>query len=260
MSGTDDEGNVAEDTDTATVTLTFTISGTKVQDHTGGGFGSSNTTPTTTFTINLYVDANGNGVLDAGDGSPVQSVSTNAGGFYAFKGLLEAAAAKLGDGFAVRPLENAPGFLHPGIAGEVVWNGAGVGVVGAVHPRVLEAWELPSGTLVAELRLPLPPRSWVFADPSRQPAALRDLAVIAPKSVPYSRLVEIVRGAAGSFLEAVEPFDVFAGGRIPEGSRSVAVRLTFRAQDRTLTDEEANAALSGVGEAMKREGFEVRER
>ena len=197
------------------------------------------------------------GVLMSGPFAPRTWTDGVQGGFYAFKGLLEAAAAKLGGVLEVRPLTNIPAHLHPGIAGEVVWNGVVVGVLGALHPQVTAQLELPQ-TFVAEIHLPLPSRQWTFVDPSRQPAALRDLAIIAPKTVPYSRLESLARGAAGSLLESVEPFDVYEGKPIPEGSRSVAIHLSFRAPGRTLTDAEVDAAMNDVIHAVKHEGFEIR--
>jgi phenylalanyl-tRNA synthetase beta chain len=204
------------------------------------------------------------GVLLMNDVAPKTWQPGVAGGFYAFKGLLETMAAKLGAQLQVVPIEThvpeKPACLHPGICGALEYNGAFVGIVGAVHPAVTAALELPANTLLAEIRLPLPTHTWKFSDPSRQPAALRDLAIIAPKNIPYSRLLALTQNAAGEFLERVDPFDVFAGGQITEGSRSVAMRLTFRAQDRTLTDEEVNAAFQNVIAAVKHDGLEVRDR
>jgi phenylalanyl-tRNA synthetase beta chain len=204
------------------------------------------------------------GVLLMNDVAPKTWQPGVAGGFYAFKGLLETMAAKLGAQLQVVPIEThvpeKPACLHPGICGALEYNGAFIGIIGAVHPAVTAALELPANTLLAEIRLPLPTHTWKFSDPSRQPAALRDLAIIAPKNIPYSRLLALTQGAAGEFLERVDPFDVFAGGQIAEGSRSVAMRLTFRAQDRTLTDEEVNAAFQNVITAVRHDGLEVRDR
>jgi phenylalanyl-tRNA synthetase beta chain len=204
------------------------------------------------------------GVLLMNDVAPKTWQPGVTGGFYAFKGLLETMAAKLGAQLQVVPIEthvpSSPACLHPGICGALEYNGTFIGIVGAVHPAVTAALELPANTLLAEIRLPLPTHTWKFSDPSRQPAALRDLAIIAPKNIPYSRLLALTQGAAGEFLERVDPFDVFAGGQIAEGSRSVAMRLTFRAQDRTLTDEEVNLAFQNVIAAVKHDGLEVRDR
>ncbi len=186
-----------------------------------------------------------------------------AGGFYSFKGLLESMAAKLGDELKVVPIEKhvaqKPECLHPGIAGALEYNQQFVGIIGAVHPSVTAALELPSNIVIAEIRLPLPPRAWSFADPSRQPAAIRDLAIIAPKSIAYSRLEEITKNAAGSYLESVQPFDVFESERIGVGKRSTAITMTWRAQDRTLNDDEVGAAFQNVITAMKNAGLEIRD-
>ncbi len=198
------------------------------------------------------------GLLMSGPIAPKSWTDGVQGGFFAFKGLLESAAAKLGDALEVRVLEQPPTYLHPGIAGEIVWNGVSVGVIGALHPQVASDLELPQ-TFVAELRLPLPTHEWTFLDPSRQPSALRDLAIIAPRSVPYSRLEKLARDAAGLLLEGVEPFDVYEGKPIPEGSRSVAIHLSFRAPGRTLTDAEVDAAMQSVIASVRSEGLEIRE-
>ncbi len=203
------------------------------------------------------------GALLMGDLSSKTWQAGMAGGFYGFKGLLESMAAKLGDDLKVVPIEkhvqHKPECLHPGIAGALEYNGAFVGIIGAVHPSVAAALELPSNIVLAEIRLPLPSRAWAFADPSRQPAAIRDLAIIADKSLPYSKLEEITKNAAGDFLESVQPFDVFESERIGHGKRSTAITMTWRAQSRTLTDEEVGAAFQNVITAMRNAGLEIRD-
>ncbi len=203
------------------------------------------------------------GALLMGDFSSKTWQPSMAGGFYSFKGLLEVAATKLGDDLKVVPIEKhvaqKPECLHPGIVGALEYNGQFVGIIGAVHPSVSAALELPSNIMIAEIRLPLPTRAWAFADPSRQPAAIRDLAIIADKTLAYSRLEEITKNAAGAFLESVAPFDVFESERIGFGKRSTAITMTWRAQNRTLTDEEVGAAFQNVIAAMRTAGLEIRD-
>lgn len=181
------------------------------------------------------------------------------GGFFALKGLLEAAAARLGDKLEVRRLAEAPLHLHPGIAGELVWNGFTVGEIGALHPGVAADLELPNDTVVAELQLPLPGRPWSFIDPSRHPAARRDLAVIAPRDVPYANLAALVSEGAGLLLEGIEPFDVYSGPQVGAGQRSVAMHLAFRAPGRTLTDAEVDGAMEDVIAAVRGAGYAIRD-
>jgi phenylalanyl-tRNA synthetase beta chain len=203
------------------------------------------------------------GALMLGDFSSRTWQNGLAGGFYTFKGLLEVMAQKLGDDLKVVPIEthvaHKPECLHPGIAGALEYNGVFVGIIGALHPNVAAALELPASVVLCEIRLPLPERGWAFADPSRQPAALRDLAIIAPKTVPYARLENIAKNAAGANFESIAPFDVFESERIGAGKRSVAITLSWRAQDRTLTDEEVGAAFQNVIASVREAGFEIRD-
>ncbi|MEF2279835.1 phenylalanine--tRNA ligase subunit beta [Deinococcus sp. YIM 134068] len=184
-----------------------------------------------------------------------------AGSFSAFRGLVEALAQTLGAGLELRQLrgEAVPPALHPGIAGEVVWNGESVGWLGAVHPEIAGEFGLKGDTFLLEAALPLPGRAWAFRDPSRAPAAWRDLAVIAPQTVSYGEIAALLRREAGEGLESVEPFDVYVGAPIPEGQRSVAVRLVFRGQ-RTLTDAEVDPVMERLIGAVRAQGWNIREK
>lgn len=177
--------------------------------------------------------------------------------FYVFKGLLEKLAATLGVGVV---LEAHPyPALHPGVSARVVWDGRPVGFAGRLHPAI--AAELEVGeTYLAELTLPLPGRSGLFAEFSRQPFAERDLAVVAPNSVLYAELAALATGAAGERLESVSPFDVYDGPPVPDGSRSVALRLRFRDPARALRDDEVERYMRDVIAAFAGRGYDIRSR
>lgn len=201
------------------------------------------------------------GLLMRGPLAPGTYVPGVAGTFGAFKGLVDAFAASLGAEFESRQLRGdvVPPALHPGIAGEVVWNGQAVGWLGALHPEIAGEFSLKGDTFLLEAALPLPGRTWSFRDPSRAPAAWRDLAVIAPQEVSYGEMAALLRREAGELLESVEPFDVYVGAPIPEGQRSVAVRLVFRGQ-RTLTDAEVDPIMDRLIGAVRDQGWGIREK
>ncbi|ADI14475.1 phenylalanine--tRNA ligase subunit beta [Truepera radiovictrix] len=180
-----------------------------------------------------------------------------AGDFYTFKGLLEGLAETLG---ATLRLEPAPHpALHPGVSASAFWNGREVGFVGQLHPEVAAQFALEA-TFVAELTLPLEGREAPFRDFSRQPFAERDLAIIAPAEVTYAQLAALAREAAGAWLESVAPFDVYAGPPIPEGERSVALRLRFRHPERALEGDEVDSYMARLIDALAREGYSIRDR
>jgi len=203
------------------------------------------------------------GLLMRGPLAPVgaQYARPLEGGFYTFKGLLESFAATLGGELEFQQFAagSAPAHLHPGISGVVLWNGLEKGVVGALHPAVAQKWGLKGETYLLELNLPLLAQEWAFADPSRQPAALRDLAIIAPNSRSYGDLETLLRLEGGPLLEGVEVFDVYAGAPITAGFRSVAVRLIYRSSERTLTDEEVSAEFNRLRDRVRAEGLSIRE-
>ena len=184
-----------------------------------------------------------------------------AGGYAAFAGMVAALAGTLGAELEVRQLRGdaVPAALHPGIAGELLWNGVSAGWIGALHPEIAAGFGLKGDTYLLEAALPLPGRPWAFRDPSRAPAAWRDLAVTSPQTVSYAEVAELLKREAGPLLEGVQPFDVYVGDSIEQGQRSVAARLTFRGE-KTLTDAEVDPLMAHVIGAVRAAGWSIREK
>ncbi len=183
-----------------------------------------------------------------------------AGDFYAFKGLLESLAQLMGAHVSLTPVPepaNEAPYLHPGVAARVSWNHEHVGYAGRVHPEVSAHYEL-NEVYVAELSLPLAGTVIRFEEINRQPYAERDLAIIAPTTVSFAELKALSAEAAGPLLLSLEPFDVYQGGRLPEGTRSVALRFRFRASNRALTDGEVDELMQNVIRVVKGAGYDVR--
>ena len=134
-----------------------------------------------------------------------------------------------------------------------------LGWVGEVHPLVAQEYDLRSPVVVAaELDLDAllaasPPVS-TFKDLLAYPVVEQDLALVVDVTVPASDLVEQLRAAGGDLLEDVAIFDVYEGAQVGEGKKSLALRLSFRASDRTLNDAEVNelreTILDKVGSAL----------
>jgi phenylalanyl-tRNA synthetase beta chain len=83
------------------------------------------------------------------------------------------------------------------------------------------------------------------------PASERDLALLVPHTVLVAEVLELVRGSAGGTLESVGVLDEYRGPGLPAGTRSVAIRLTFRAAERTLRDAEVDEAVQRVCAALE---------
>ncbi len=177
------------------------------------------------------------------------------GSIFALKGLLEAAAQNLGS--QVRVEQGTQPHLHPGISGTVHWNNQVVGSIGALHPAILQALELPP-VFLFELTLPLSKGSGSFLDIAKFPAATRDLAVVVPEKTPYIEVEQLIRSGAGGYLERLEIFDVYRGQPLEKGHKSLAFHLVFRHPERTLTDTETDGFMQAIIEVIARKGFAIR--
>jgi len=149
-------------------------------------------------------------------------------------------------------------LLHPGRSARVLAGSTIAGVVGELHPRVLQEAGLRLERLVvAELsiaglsggQLPTSPA----ATPPRQPSVERDLAVVVADDVEAGAASATIRRAAGALLQDVRLFDVYRGRPLAESERSLAFRLRFGTSDRTLTEGEADAAVAAVIAALQAE-------
>jgi phenylalanyl-tRNA synthetase beta chain len=160
----------------------------------------------------------------------------------------------------VRSARQAP--WHPGRCAALLAGDTVVGYAGELHPRVVAALELPERTCAMELDLDALGIGGLVRAPalSTYPPALLDVALVVPTSVPAASVADALRDGAGSLLESLRLFDVYADPeRLGPDVRSLAYALRFRAPDRTLTVEEAAAARdAAVAEAARRTGAVMR--
>ncbi|MDD4019065.1 MAG: hypothetical protein PHV28_14110, partial [Kiritimatiellae bacterium] len=134
-------------------------------------------------------------------------------------------------------------------------NGGRIGCMGLVSAALRHQWRMTSPMPLAELRLaPLLAGAGAVAalKPVPQyPAVRRDIAFMADASVTHRDVVSAVRKAGPAELTAVELFDIFQSKEMGKGKRSLAYTLAFRSPDRTLTDQEVNAAFAKIVQALK---------
>lgn len=171
------------------------------------------------------------------------------------------AAAAVGAEVERRPAERAP--WHPGRCAELVVGGEVIGYAGELHPDVVRAFGLPERTAAVELDLDalvrLAPGTGSIRPVSGHPVAKEDVALVVPDAVGAGAVRAALVEGAGELLESISLFDVYTGGHVPAGHRSLAFALRFRAPDRTLTDVETAAARdAGVALAGERCGAVLR--
>ncbi len=164
--------------------------------------------------------------------------------FADLKGVVETILARFALEVAWERRDLSPS-LHPGMSARIgAGDGSAVGFAGALHPRLLaDLGVSPPGwvfELDADILLQYPRRR-LFRELARFPAVGRDLAIVTEVDFSASEVERFVRGWGCEWIESVQLFDQYEGASIPAGKKSLAYAITYRAADRTLTDEEVNA-------------------
>ncbi len=164
-------------------------------------------------------------------------------------GACQLAARRLGRA-ELEPSPTGEAPYHPGRAAQLSLDGTVLGAVGELHPRVIEALDLPPRTLVGELRLaPLlegGPRHPQVTTPSTLPGLRFDVAVVTDGAVSARAVEQAVRAGAGPDLTDVTLFDVYTGASLGDGRRSLAFHVALDNAERQLTDRDEAAAIDGI--------------
>lgn len=152
---------------------------------------------------------------------------------------------------------------HPGRCARLLVRGSGIGWAGELHPRVVAAFGLPERTCAAEFALE--PLAEAAVDPvpapriSAFPPAVLDVALVVDDPVPAAEVAGALREGAGELLASLALFDVYVGAQIGPNRKSLAFQMVLRADDRTLTAEEAvRVRDAAVAEASRRFGATLR--
>jgi phenylalanyl-tRNA synthetase beta chain len=182
--------------------------------------------------------------------------------FFDIKGAVETVFERLGaTGFT---FERAwVEYLHPGQAAFIVREGEVLGVFGRVSPQFANWRKYRQPVFVAEIALDrllaVESAAAVYKRLPKYPSVVRDVSIIVSRSVSYADVESTIRSLDVADLTAVMLYDVFTGEQIPKDQHSMTIRATFRSDDRTLTDEEVNAAHQRiVDELTQRFGATLR--
>lgn len=185
-------------------------------------------------------------LMEQTDGDLTLLVSGREGAYLHLKGFLESLAELAQAELDFEP--GGPSWLHPGRSARVGLGSAALGWVGELHPDAEH-----DGTALASLsleRLSARARPRGLVDPERQRWIERDVAVVLAESVWASKVTELARRAAGPLLLSVTCFDVYRGSQIPEGEKSLALRLRFGSERETEVSAAVTRVLSQLREQL----------
>ncbi len=176
--------------------------------------------------------------------------------FYDLKGVVEGLfkALKLNDISFTRMPEDACAYVKKGLAAQIDFDDAILGMVGELHPQVLKNYDLKQTVFYFELdmnRL----YDMIFESPQakpipKYPATTRDVTVIIDKGIESRRLLAFIRNLNEGLVEQLSIFDVFAEDPIPAGKKSVSFRIVYRSHEETLEDSTVNEIHKRLSERL----------
>jgi phenylalanyl-tRNA synthetase beta chain len=180
--------------------------------------------------------------------------------FFDLKGVIEVLMRRLGiPEWHLEPAKS-PTF-HPGRVAQLHLGKEETGILGEIHPKVLDAFDLSQSpqqpVCLAELDLELllshSRLTGELIPISRFPSLSEDLAIVIDEDIPAHRVQEVIHRAGGKFLVGAELFDLYQGPPIPQGKKSVAYSLTYRSLERTLTPDDVNRLRERILRALEKE-------
>jgi len=177
--------------------------------------------------------------------------------FWDIKGVVEVLIERLHAGVVHYDPADHP-TCHTGRAAHLNVGEKHIGTFGELHPLVRQAFDLPQQPVcIAEFDLEalldaaLAARAYQAV--SRFPALREDMAVVVDEALPAARVEATIWNAGGNLLREVRLFDLYRGEQIGAGRKSLAYRLVYQADDRTLTDDDATRLRAKIIKTLERE-------
>jgi len=169
--------------------------------------------------------------------------------FYYLKGIVENLLFKLGMVDLSWAAAEEPGY-HPGRSAVIKCKGKTLGVIGEIHPLVRQNFDIKPRACAVELDMEtlfeLTQQRVMMEQITRYPAVERDLAIIVEEGTKAAQALEVIRKQGGDLLQNIVIFDIYAGEQVPLGCKSMAFKMTFQSDTRTLTEAEVNLSMDEI--------------
>ena len=173
--------------------------------------------------------------------------------FYTAKGVVDTILARYGIKADYTPGNDDS--LNPGKSADITVHDLKIGALGEVHPRVLSNFDVADPAVLFEIELDklmaLSSKQFVYKSASKFPSTTRDIALLINDQINYDSILKLIKGFP--LVAEVKLFDLYSGEQVPAGQKSMAFRITYQAEDRTLKDEEVDGIQSHILEKLAKE-------
>ncbi len=144
--------------------------------------------------------------------------------------------------------------LHPGRAARILLDDREVGCLGELHPEWVQKYELTAAPVLFELEFDILKAVCVpaYAEVSKFPAVIRDLAIVVDRGLAFQALIDGVKQDLPGLITDLQLFDVYAGKGVPENKKSLALRIVMQDTQRTLQDSDVDAAMQQLIASLER--------
>ncbi|RCW50488.1 MULTISPECIES: phenylalanine--tRNA ligase subunit beta [unclassified Halanaerobium] len=175
----------------------------------------------------------------------------NAPEFYHLKGILEILFDKIQLKNYRFVSDDSREYLHPGRTAEIYSGRELLGFIGEIHPEIAEKSDLPAGTTVFEIDFDslykaTPKVNYHYKKLPKYPSVFRDLAVVVKDDIEVAEILNAIKEKGGEILKDLDIFDLYHGNQIKEGHKSIAFKLKFQSEEKTLRDDEVNKQFKKI--------------
>jgi phenylalanyl-tRNA synthetase beta chain len=183
--------------------------------------------------------------------------------FYELKGQLDVLFSKLGIGeLTYKEIKSTESFWHEGRSAEIVYQNKTIGKIGEIHPNVSNAFGIETRVSYFEIYeeelLKFYSKEKHFQRINKFPLVELDLSVVFDENVKWDDVKKAIFSVDNELIKNIEPFDIYRGKNLSENKKSVAFRIFYQAEDRTLKDEEVSVIQNKIIKKLEKLGGEVR--
>lgn len=180
--------------------------------------------------------------------------------FFTLKGIVEEMYETLG--MDVKFAVSNEVYYHPGRQAKILLGDNIIGVIGEIHPKIAEKYDINTKVYAAELEL-VPVYNFnkepiIFKALPKYPSVSRDISLLCDKEILVGDLMDAIKQASGKLCEDIKLFDVYSGSQIPDGKKSVSFSLILRSAEATLTDEQVEKVMNKVFQKLSDAGATLR--